>query len=71
MKTRTSLEALFNPSRIAVVGATNSPGKAGEIIFRLKIPLPSFCRFIPGKRRFRGCLPSRIYRPCLTASTWR
>lgn len=34
MKARTSLDALFYPKSIVVVGATNSPGKAGEIIFR-------------------------------------
>lgn len=34
MDTRISLDALFYPKSIAVVGAANSPGKAGEIIFR-------------------------------------
>lgn len=33
MKENTNLDNLFNPRSIAVIGATNTPGRVGRIIF--------------------------------------
>jgi len=44
------LDAFFNPASVAVVGATNKPGKAGNVIFR---------NFAENKRR--GIFKSELY----------
>lgn len=40
MKTETSLSALFEPRMVAVVGASNSPDKAGNAIMRSLLSFP-------------------------------